>query len=357
MPPAPENSASAPWRSFLKILITIFSAELLIMIAFRRLDLSGQAKDLLDPLVLVALTSPPIYLLVARPLVRGIRQRDQAIEQLRLASTVFENAVEGISICDPDGVITSVNASFTRITGYDAHEAIGKTPRLLKSGRHDALFYAQMWKQITGQGHWQGQVWNRRKDGEIYPEALSITAVRDERGVLTRFVAIFSQAYHDRLTGLANRPMLQEELKRVVKRATRDSERLALLFIDLDGFKLVNDTLGHEVGDDVLREVAEHLQRTIRQSDLAARWGGDEFVVLLSNVRDADSAVAVAHKLLDTMKVRCLADRPELPIGASIGVAVFPQHADDPVELIRQADAAMYVAKAAGKNTVRLAGN
>lgn len=356
MPREPEHPASAPWRSFLKILITIFSAEFLIMVAFRRLALSNQAKDLLDPLVLVALTAPPIYLLVARPLVQGIRQRDRAIEQLRLASTVFENAAEGISICDPKGVITSVNASFTRITGYEAHEVIGQTPRLLKSGRHDVQFYKQMWKQITEQGHWQGQVWNRRKDGEIYPEALSITAVRDERGALTRFVAIFSQAYHDRLTGLANRPMLLEELKRVVKHATRDSERLALLFIDLDGFKLVNDTLGHEVGDDVLREVAEHLQSVIRQSDLAARWGGDEFVVLLSNVRDTESAMAVAHKILDTMNVRCLADRPDLAIGASIGVAIFPQHGNDPAELIRQADAAMYVAKAAGKNTVRLAG-
>lgn len=313
------------------------------------------AQDLLDPLLLVLFTLPLVYFMVVRPLLQGIEVRDRAIAQLTLASTVFENAGEGIIIVDPAGVISSVNPGFTRITGYSAEDVLGQTPRLLKSGRHDARFYVRMWASIRTEGQWQGEIWNRRKNGEIYPEHLSVTAVRGTGGALVCYVGIFSRANHDHLTGLANRHLVTDEIGRAIARARREKGRVAALFIDLDGFKAVNDQLGHDRGDEVLSEVADLLRSAIRESDLAARWGGDEFLVLLPDVLSADAAEGVANKVKSSFELRCLLDRPDIVVTPSIGVAVYPDHAEDAAGLLRAADTAMYAAKSAGKNTVRCA--
>jgi diguanylate cyclase (GGDEF)-like protein/PAS domain S-box-containing protein len=288
-------------------------------------------------------------------------------EQLRLATRVFNSTSQGIVVTDREGTIIQTNPAFEALTGYSAAEVVGLTPRVLKSGRHPPEFYAAMWATLLRDGEWEGEVWNRRKDGHVYPEALSISAVRGAAGEITHFVALFSDiterkaaaeriaylAEHDALTGLPNRVLLADRAEVAILNARRDGKQIALLFVDLDRFKTVNDTLGHDAGDRLLSEVARRLRSTLRASDTVCRQGGDEFLVLMTGLADAEDAARVASKINAAIgKPMRIAGR-ELKTTASIGIAVFPTDGGDPRTLQRHADVAMYAAKSAGRNLYR----
>lgn len=288
-------------------------------------------------------------------------------ETLRQSAVLFESVRDGVAITSADGTIVSVNRAFTEITGYLAEEAVGKTPRILKSGRQDDAFYARMWKQLCQEGYWQGEVWNRRKSGELYPQWLTISSICEDDGSIRQFVGVFSDisqvkavearleflSYHDELTGLPNRTMLNLRYQHAVERAERRGRRLALLIIDLDNFKHINDSLGHGVGDLLLVEVAERFRRRLRGEDVLARLGGDEFAVLMEELDMADGAGVLARSLLAELEAPFSVAGEALAIGASIGIAVMPDDGNDPTMLMRNADAAVYLAKAHGRNTFR----
>lgn len=296
-----------------------------------------------------------------------ITHQRESEENLRLADRVFDNSIEAVVITDTQGKILRVNPAFTTVTGYTPEEVLGQSPALLKSGRHDPEFYQGMWEHIANQGYWQGEIWNRRKDGRIYPEWLSISAVRDTAGRLTHYVAIFTDiterktheariaflAHHDLLTALPNRALMVERIERRLLRSQRDKSRFALLFLDLDHFKHINDSLGHEVGDHLLKEIAQRLGECLRASDSVGRLGGDEFLILLAELADATDAGAVAEKILERMAPVFELAGHRLASSVSIGIAIFPGDGHDTADLMKNADTAMYHAKAAGRNTFR----
>lgn len=292
-------------------------------------------------------------------------------ERLRVAATAFE-AQEGILVTDSDGNILRVNKTFCNITGYNAEEVVGKNPRILSSGRQDANFYALMWRSIASEGRWEGEVWNRRKSGEIYPEYLSITAVKNLAGVVINYVATFNDisvskaaadevkylAFYDPLTGLPNRRLLMDRLAQSFLSRVRSGYSGALLFIDLDNFKTLNDTLGHEIGDLLLQQVAVRLESCVREGDTVARLGGDEFVVMLENLsRNALEAAAqtemVGEKILLKLTQPYQLDVHTHYSSTSIGAVMSSEHNTSREELLKQADIAMYQAKKAGRNTMR----
>ncbi|MDP1612740.1 MAG: EAL domain-containing protein [Sulfuritalea sp.] len=300
-----------------------------------------------------------------------ITQRKAAEHELRVAAIAFESQ-EGMIVTDAWGMILRVNRAFTRITGYSTAEAVGQTPRLLNSGSHDQVFYAAMWDSLLGNGAWEGEIWNRRKNGEVYPEWLSITAVLDELGQVSNYVAAFSDitrhkqaedkikhlAFSDPLTGLPNRRLLLDRLHQALVGSARTGRKGALLFIDLDNFKMLNDTRGHDNGDILLREVARRLVACVREDDTVARLGGDEFVVMLEDLdEDSEEAAiqtrAVAGKILAALnRVYMLAEYKHHST-PSMGATLFGDHQNAIEELLKQADLAMYRAKAAGGNTLR----
>jgi len=294
-------------------------------------------------------------------------QRQRALERLRLADRVFHDTAEGVVVTDADGRIVSVNPAFERITGYRADEVIGKNPSLLQSGRHDADFYRALWMTVQEVGYWRGEIWNRRREGEVYPEWLTISAVRDGRGQVTHYVGVFSDishikeaqqqidflAHHDALTRLPNRALFQDRLEHALEQAKRKRRLLALLFIDLDRFKVVNDTLGHPVGDELLLEVSQRMLGVLRAGDTLARLGGDEFVLLIEELADTQDAGLVARKLLRVVAEPLLVCGHELRVTASIGVSVFPRDGEDVDTLVRHADRAMYEAKQQGRNNMQ----
>jgi diguanylate cyclase (GGDEF)-like protein/PAS domain S-box-containing protein len=302
----------------------------------------------------------------------GIDVTDQkrAQERLKLTHAVFENAIEGIMISDAAGVIQSVNPAFSLVTGYAADEVIGKSPSVLQSGRHTREFYADMWSGLLRDGRWQGEIWNKRKNGEVYPEWLSLTAVRDERDRVTHFVGVFDDiaerkkreelikhlAYHDPLTGLPNRQLFNERLDLELAHAERSHTRLGVLFIDLDRFKVINDTYGHNVGDKVLSEIGRRLKEGLRASDSVARMGGDEFVILLPDVGENEVVAQVAGKIVERLGAPIVIDGVAYLATPSVGVAIYPEHGEEPLELLRNADMAMYDAKAAGRNNFKIRG-
>ena len=293
-----------------------------------------------------------------------ITEARAAEAELRLASRVFEHAGEAIMVTDADNRIVKVNPAFTAITGYAAEEVLGQTPARFKSGRHDAAFYQAMWRGLSESDAWEGEIWDRRRDGVIYPKWLTINAIRDQQGELGHYVALFTDiserkrneeyirhlAEHDSLTGLPNRALLQDRLIQAMARAERAHSRLALIYIDLDRFKLINDTLGHPVGDALLQEVAHRLQDTVRVSDTVSRQGGDEFLVLLDEIENADDAARVAQKMLDLLAQPCWVTGHELNITPSIGISLYPDDSTDMITLIKFADIAMYQAKESGRN-------
>jgi len=297
-------------------------------------------------------------------LASDVTEDREAEEKLELAATVFEHSREGIMICAPDGRLMSVNRAFTTITGHPEEEVLGRTPGVLRSGIHEPDFYRAMWDALREHGHWQGEIWNRRKSGELYPEWLAITEVRNKAGELTHRVGIFSDiaerkaseeqirhlAQHDLLTRLPNRLLLTDRVEMALARSERNGAHVALLFIDLDRFKLVNDSLGHETGDQVLQIVAERLSGALRLSDTVSRQGGDEFIVLLTEVEEVEDVGRVAAKLLAEIARPCRIGGHELVLSASIGIVTAPENGRDMTTLLRNADAAMYAAKAAGRN-------
>ena len=301
-----------------------------------------------------------------------ITERRRMEQELRIAATAFESQA-AILITDSSLRILRVNPAFTHLTGYAAEEAIGQSPSLLKSGRHDPTFYRQMWTSLNEHGHWQGEIWNRRKNGEIYPEWLTINVVRDDRGQPTHYVSTFSDitdlkvaeseihnlAFYDPLTGLPNRRLFLNRLGQA--RAASNRSRLfgALLLIDLDNFKTLNDTQGHDVGDRLLVEVANRLSACIREGETAARPGGDEFVVMLENLGADESSAAiraevVAEKIAETLgRTYRLGQNNDYYGTASIGVSLFRGHEKTGDALLKHADIALYKAKDAGRNCVR----
>lgn len=293
-----------------------------------------------------------------------ITERLNAEEQLRMVAAVFETSNEAIMIADQNGLIKVVNRAFERITGYQADEVQGCNPNMLSSGRHDRVFYEHMWETLCSTGAWSGEIWNRRKDGSVYPEWLSISALHDDDGNITEFVSVFSditnrkeaeahirhQAYYDALTQLPNRNLLLDRLEVAIHTAERDGQTLSVMFIDLDRFKYVNDTLGHEYGDELLVQVAKRLVKCVRESDTVARFGGDEFVILLHNIHSEREASLVAEKVIKRISEPFSLAGREIVIGASIGLSLFPGESDEPDTLLRNADLAMYRAKQTGRN-------
>ncbi|HJV93446.1 MAG TPA: PAS domain S-box protein, partial [Azonexus sp.] len=294
--------------------------------------------------------------------ITDITARKRAEADLRIAAAAFESQ-EGMMVTDAQCNILRVNQAFTESTGYLAAEVVGQTPRLLKSGRHGPEFYHLMWESIVQTGTWQGEIWDRRKNGEIYPKWLTISAVKDEAGVVTHYVGthfditerkkaeekIQALAFNDQLTGLANRFSLNERLVQALALAGRSGKQVALLMIDLDNFKTINDTLGHQIGDRLLMEVARRLAAAIRQTDLVARLGGDEFIVVLSEIDSPADAAYVADKILTVLAASYAIDGNELRTNASIGICLYPDDAGESQDLIKKADVAMYHAKSRGR--------
>jgi diguanylate cyclase (GGDEF)-like protein/PAS domain S-box-containing protein len=287
-----------------------------------------------------------------------------SLQHQRLAAKVFESTLEGILVTNARRMIESVNPAFTRITGYAAAEVIGKTPSLLSSGRHDAAFFRRMHDDLQTHGHWQGEIWNRRRNGEVYPEWLTINTVRNEQGEIVNYVGVFSDitrrkaeqeqmqflAYHDGLTGLPNRGLFLDRLHHAAAHAHRARTLVAVLFIDLDNFKPVNDTLGHHVGDRLLQTVAERLTAAVREADTVARLGGDEFTVILESLSDANDVPLIVQKIVEAVAQPMQIDGQTVIATASIGVSLYPVDSADADDLLRQADTAMYRAKNSGGN-------
>jgi diguanylate cyclase (GGDEF)-like protein/PAS domain S-box-containing protein len=300
--------------------------------------------------------------------VRDITAERDANDRLRVAASAFANSYDGIMITDAHNVITEVNPAFTRITGYEAEEVVGKSPRMLGSGRQGAAFYAAMWQALQTDGHWSGEVWNRRKTGELYAEILSIAAVKGDDGELSHYLAVFSDitrlkaheaelahiAQYDMLTGVPNRRLLGDRMKVALARARRDKLTLAVCMLDLDGFKEVNDLHGHDVGDQLLVEIARRLQTVLREDDTLARLGGDEFVLLLANLRHPEESHGVLERMLRSIAQPMAVGNAEVQVSASIGLTLYPHDDADPDTLLRHADQAMYTAKQEGKNRYHL---
>lgn len=283
-----------------------------------------------------------------------VRRREE--NQLFLTSKVFESSQLAMAIVNLQGNIVSVNNAFTQLTGYSPEEALGQNPRILQSGRHGPAFYREMWASINANGHWHGDIWDRRKDGTIYPKFLSINVMRDDKGALTHYSSIFTDiterknieeklnhlAHHDTLTGLPNRLLLERRLGQSLCDVAGGTDQIALFYIDLDRFKQVNDSLGHQAGDRVLVEVTTRLKGCIRASDTVARVGGDEFIVLLPHVRNQAAIERIASEIVDVLKQPIALGEQEVVCTPSIGISVYPDHGADGDRLIHHADQAMY---------------
>ena len=303
----------------------------------------------------------------------GLIVSKQALDELMLANMMVEHSLTCLMMTDSKNRILKINPSFTAATGYGLDEVKGKNPSFFNSGRHDAGFYAQMWSQLQAEGRWEGEIWNKRKNGDIYPEWLTITAVKNQQDQVQNYIAAFADmtrhklaeeqikqlAYYDNLTGLANRTLFYDRLEQAIFQAKRHKTKLAVLFIDLDRFKEVNDTLGHDAGDQLLKTVALRIRSCLRESDVLCRLGGDEFVVLLKDIHPAsDSNIeAVCTNIADNIIGRLSEVHEYQPYsiygGGSIGIVIYPDNAEQVSDLIQRADTAMYAAKNAGRNTFR----
>ncbi len=297
-----------------------------------------------------------------------ITERKAAETRLKLAASVFSHAHEGIVITDATAQILEVNSTFTRITGYSREEALGKNARILKSGRQGPEFYIAMWQDLSTRGHWSGELWNRRKNGDLYAEKLSIAAVCDADNGSLHYVALFSDitelkehqqqlehmAHYDALTGIPNRVLLGDRLQQAISQSRRHQRGLAVVYLDIDGFKDVNDAHGHDTGDQLLISIAQRLRDALREGDTLARLGGDEFVAVLTDIDTRHECEIVLSRLLQAAATPIKVRQHELQLSASLGVTVFPQDGSDPDTLLRHADQAMYQAKQAGKNRYHL---
>jgi diguanylate cyclase (GGDEF)-like protein/PAS domain S-box-containing protein len=289
------------------------------------------------------------------------------MERQKLAEQVLANSREAVMITDPQNNIISVNRAFTTVTGFTEAEVIGKNPRILASGRQDRDFYREMWHQINTEGVWRGDIWDKKKSGEIYLKWLDISSAHDLTGQLSNYIAIFSDlterralderieylAYHDQLTGLPNRVLLHDRFKQAVASATRKNTMIAVLFLDLDKFKQVNDALGHAAGDELLQLVARRIEQSVREVDTVSRIGGDEFAILLTNLPDAQTISAIAEKILTEMTAHFTISGNTVDSSLSIGISLYPTDGLELDLLLRMADASMYHAKNCGRNNYR----
>ena len=294
----------------------------------------------------------------------------QAADSLppELAAIVLENIRDGMMVTDAENRILYVNRAFTNVTGYAATDVLGQPPSMLKSGRHSAAFYTRMWRTLKAKGHWHGDIWDRRKNGEVFLERLSITAVQDAAGQASHYVAVFTDinelrsvqeklqriAHFDVLTELPNRAQMNERLHKLLEQATRDNLLLALIFLDLDGFKQLNDRFGHALGDRILVMVAQRLKQVARSTDVVARLGGDEFALVLCGLPNMDEIERVADRILTLISAPFSIDGKNYDLSASLGITVFPFDSADTATLLRHADQAMYQAKQTGKNRFHL---
>lgn len=293
-----------------------------------------------------------------------VTRQKEAEARLRLYAQVFNSTAEGIALISPDHRIVEVNDAFCRITGYPAEELRGRTPRLLQSGLHDAAFYAGMWSQIDATDHWQGEIIDRARDGRLMPLLQTISAVRNADGTVSHYITLISDisplketqsrldylAHHDLLTGLPNRLLFSDRLDHAIERAARDGATFAVLYIDLDRFKTINDSLGHHIGDKVLVEAGERLKRLVRKFDTVARLGGDEFVLLLENLPLHNEVTQQADKVVDELRQPFIINDVSLHVGCSVGITVYPEDGTDAVSLLKNADAAMYKVKELGRD-------
>lgn len=301
------------------------------------------------------------YLAIKLDITKYIEQN----EKLKLSSIAFNNIQEGVLICDKDEKIIAVNKAFETISGYRQSELIDKKPNIFKSGNHDIFFYKQMWQELNQRGFWKGKIYDKRKDGKVVPIWLNITQVRDNKNEITKYIAVHTNleeiiknqekadylAYHDSLTTLPNRAKLETDLKYVLNFIKRNELNLFLLFIDLDRFKIINDTLGHDIGDELLKIISKRLKNILRETDIVARMGGDEFIVALDSARNKKAAGYVCESILSIIKEPIIIGKNTLNVSASIGVAMYPNDGKDITSLIKNADTAMYHAKKLGKNT------
>ncbi len=296
-----------------------------------------------------------------------ITQRKESEAKLQQAVQIIEHTMEGVVITDGEGNITSVNPAFCGITGYSEAEIINQHPDLLKSDRHPQEFFDDLWTVVRKTGSWRGEIWNQRKNGEVYPAWMTISCVRDEHDNILHYVAVFSDitsikksqsqlehlAHHDSLTNLPNRLLFEDRLQHAISQSKRQGRQLAVLFLDLDHFKNINDTLGHPVGDELLKEVAARLQGVLRDGDTAARLGGDEFTVLVESIEDPSQAAVVAAKIQEDFKTPYKIAGRELHVTTSIGISIYPEDGQTVADLTKNADAAMYQAKEQGRNNYR----
>jgi diguanylate cyclase (GGDEF)-like protein/PAS domain S-box-containing protein len=299
---------------------------------------------------------------------RDITERKRQLEAIRQAAGVFGNAHDGIIICDPEQRIVDVNPAFSRVTGYAKEEVVGRRPGFLASGRHDAAFYRAMQRSLKDRDFWEGEIWNRRRDGELYLERLYIAAIRDTSGTVGQYIGMFSDvtelrlqheqlellAHHDALTGLPNRVLLSDRMSQAIAKSRRSGKLMAVCYLDLDGFKAINDRFGHEAGDTLLIEVARRLKDAARGEDTVARLGGDEFVLLLASLGSIEQGQRAIVRMMEAIKPPLVLLDREISVTASLGATIFPDDSADPDSLLRHADQAMYLAKQSGKNCFKL---
>ena len=327
------------------------NCEILIQVEKHFLWLSLEASiRLTDPDCLVTMTD--------------ITECKQADEKLKRAASVFSHAHEGIMITDSSGNITEVNDAFSEITGYSAADMLGKNPIILQSGRQNQEFYAEMWHSIRTKGNWHGEVWNRRKNGELYAEKLTISAVKNTMGIVQHYVSLFSDitlmkehqgqlehiTHFDVLTNLPNRILLADRLSQAMLQCQRHNQSLAVVFMDLDGFKVINDTFGHNAGDELLIELSQRMKKVLREGDTLARIGGDEFIAVMVDLEKIEDCEPLLTRLLNAAAESVTVFDTLMKVSASIGVTFYPQDGADADQLMRHADQAMYLAKQAGKN-------
>jgi diguanylate cyclase (GGDEF)-like protein/PAS domain S-box-containing protein len=329
---------------------------------------TGKSAKLIADIHLSLLPDPELSATNFAVIVVDQTERVHQRDQLLIDSEVFRISLEGVMILDKHGKIISVNAAFTKITGYTKEEAIGETPRMLKSGRHNDDFYKEMWEQLNQHKSWKGEIWNRKKGGDIFPQWLSISVSTDAQGKIKEYVGIFMDiseqkksqdrienlAFFDSLTGLANRRLLADRAHQAISFAKRQHCLIGVIYLDLDHFKEINDVMGHHIGDELLVQVADRLKACVRDVDTVSRMGGDEFVLLINELSNPDDAVEVIQKVLAKLSYDFQIDHHTFKVSCSLGASFYPLDGDNFDQLLQRADTAMYQAKSGGRNTFRL---